>query len=278
MAAIGKYNTLEVIKEKDFGVYLDAGELGEILLPKRYCPEDLEVGDSIRVFIYLDTDDYLIATTETPKAIVDEFAMLPVSEINDVGAFLDWGLPKDVLLPYSEQKNRPVEVGKRYLVRLYLDKNTNRIVASTKIDKFLDKTPANYKAGEEVQLVIANRSDLGQKAIVNHEHWGLIFRSDVLKTVYPGQKFKGYIKEVRADGKINLSMQKPGYSKVVDTAQQILDMMDEQEGFITINDKSSPELIYKHFGISKKAFKMAVGALLKQGKITIEPGGLRLKD
>ncbi|WP_415892468.1 S1 RNA-binding domain-containing protein [Neptuniibacter sp. PT8_73] len=278
MAAIGKYNTLEVIKEKDFGVYLDAGELGEILLPKRYCPEDLEVGDSIRVFIYLDTDDYLIATTETPKAIVDEFAMLPVSEINDVGAFLDWGLPKDVLLPYSEQKNRPVEVGKRYLVRLYLDKNTNRIVASTKIDKFLDKTPASYKAGEEVQLVIANRTDLGQKAIVNHEHWGLIFRSDVLKTVYPGQKFKGYIKEVRADGKINLSMQKPGYSKVVDTAQQILDMMDEQEGFITINDKSSPEIIYKHFGISKKAFKMAVGALLKQGKITIEPGGLRLKD
>ncbi|WP_415889238.1 S1 RNA-binding domain-containing protein [Neptuniibacter sp. SY11_33] len=278
MAAIGKYNTLEVIKEKDFGVYLDAGELGEILLPKRYCPEDLEVGDSIRVFIYLDTDDYLIATTETPKAIVDEFAMLPVSEINDVGAFLDWGLPKDVLLPYSEQKNRPVEVGKRYLVRLYLDKNTNRIVASTKIDKFLDKTPANYKAGEEVQLVIANRTDLGQKAIVNHEHWGLIFRSDVLKTVYPGQKFKGYIKEVRADGKINLSMQKPGYSKVVDTTQQILDMMDEQEGFITINDKSSPEIIYKHFGISKKAFKMAVGALLKQGKITIEPGGLRLKD
>lgn len=278
MAAIGKYNTLEVIKQKDFGVYLDAGELGEILLPKRYCPEDLEVGDSIRVFIYLDTDDYLIATTETPKAIVDEFAMLKVSEVNDVGAFLDWGLSKDVLLPYSEQKNRPVEVGKRYLVRLYLDKNTNRIVASTKIDKFLDKTPPRYKAGEEVQLVIANRTDLGQKAIVNHEHWGLIFRSDVLKTVYPGQKFKGYIKEVRADGKINLSMQKPGYSKVVDTVQQILDMMDEQEGFITINDKSSPELIYKHFGISKKAFKMAVGALLKQGKITIEPGGLRLKD
>lgn len=278
MAAIGKYNTLEVIKEKDFGVYLDAGELGEILLPKRYCPEDLEVGDSIRVFIYLDTDDYLIATTETPKAIVDEFAMLKVSEVNDVGAFLDWGLSKDVLLPYSEQKNRPVEVGKRYLVRLYLDKNTNRIVASTKIDKFLDKTPPLYKAGEEVQLVIANRTDLGQKAIVNHEHWGLIFRSDVLKTVYPGQKFKGYIKEVRADGKINLSMQKPGYSKVVDTAQQILDMMDEQEGFITINDKSSPEVIYKYFGISKKAFKMAVGALLKQGKITIEPGGLRLKD
>lgn len=278
MAAIGKYNTLEVVKEKDFGVYLDAGELGEILLPKRYCPDDLEVGEKIRVFIYLDTDDYLIATTETPKAIVGEFAMLKVSEVNDIGAFLDWGLPKEVLLPYSEQKNRPVEVGKRYLVRLYLDKNTNRIVASTKIDKFLDKTQPNYKAGEEVQLVVANRSDLGQKAIVNHEHWGLIFRSDVLETLYPGQKFKGYVKEVRADGKINLSMQKPGYSKVVDTTQQILDMMDEQDGYITLNDKSSPELIYKHFGISKKAFKMAVGALLKQGKIEKEPGGLRLKD
>jgi predicted RNA-binding protein (virulence factor B family) len=278
MAEIGKYNTLEVIKEKDFGVYLDAGELGEILLPKRYCPEDLDVGDRIRVFIYLDTDDYLIATTEKPAAIVGEFAMLKVSAVNDVGAFMDWGLPKDVLLPFSEQRQRPVEVGKRYLVHLYLDKNTNRIVASTKIDKFLDNTQPRYKPGQEVQLVIANRTDLGQKAIVEHEHWGMLFRSDILKTIYPGQKFKGYIKEVRPDGKINLSMQKPGYAKVVDTAGEILQMMEEQDGFITVNDKSSPETIFKLFGISKKAFKMAVGALLKQGKITIEPGGLRLKD
>ncbi len=278
MAEIGKYNTLEVIKEKDFGVYLDAGELGEILLPKRYCPEDLDVGDRIRVFIYLDTDDYLIATTEKPAAIVGEFAMLKVSAVNDVGAFMDWGLPKDVLLPFSEQRQRPVEVGKRYLVHLYLDKNTNRIVASTKIDKFLDNTQPRYKPGQEVQLVIANRTDLGQKAIVEHEHWGMLFRSDILKTIYPGQKFKGYIKEVRPDGKINLSMQKPGYAKVVDTAGEILQMMEEQDGFITVNDKSSPETIFKLFGISKKAFKMAVGALLKQDKITIEPGGLRLKD
>lgn len=278
MAEIGKYNTLEVIKQKDFGVYLDAGELGEILLPKRYCPEDLEIGERIRVFIYLDTDDYLIATTEDPYALVGEFAMLKVSAVNDVGAFLDWGLSKDVLLPFSEQRQRPVEVGKRYLVRLYLDKNTNRIVASTKIDKFLDNTKPRYKQGEEVQLIVANRTDLGQKAIINNEHWGMIFRSDILKTIYPGQKFKGYIKEVRADGKINLSMQKPGYAKVVDTAGQILEMLNDQDGYITVNDKSSPEVIYKLFGISKKAFKMAVGALLKQGKITIEPGGLRLKD
>ncbi|WP_299183804.1 S1-like domain-containing RNA-binding protein [uncultured Neptuniibacter sp.] len=278
MAEIGKYSTLEVIKEKDFGVYLDAGELGEILLPKRYCPENLAVGEHIRVFIYLDTDDYLIATTEKPSAIVGEFAMLKVSAVNDVGAFMDWGLPKDVLLPFSEQRQRPVEVGKRYLVRLYIDKNTNRIVASTKIDKFLDTTPPLYKEGEEVQLVIANRTDLGQKAIINHQHWGMIFRSDVLKTIYPGQKFKGYIKEVRPDGKINLSMQKPGYAKVVDTTGEILAMLEDQDGFITVNDKSSPETIFQLFGISKKAFKMAVGALLKQGKITIEPGGLRLKD
>ncbi|WP_339891916.1 CvfB family protein [Neptuniibacter pectenicola] len=278
MAEIGKYNTLEVIKERDFGVYLDAGDLGEILLPKRYCADDLSVGDHLRVFIYLDTDDYLIATTETPSAIIGEFAMLKVSEVNDTGAFLDWGLPKEVLLPYSEQKNRPVEVDKRYLVRLYLDKYTNRIVASTKIDKFLDKTPPNYKTGEEVQLVVANRTDLGQKVIVNHEHWGMIFRSDVLKTLYPGQKFKGYIKEVRADGKINVSMQKPGYGKVIDTTDKILEMMAEQEGFITVHDKSSPEIIFQHFGISKKAFKKAVGSLLKQDKITVESGGLRLKD
>ena len=277
MPEIGNYSTLEVIKEKDFGVYLDAGDLGEILLPRKYCPEDLSTGDRIRVFIYLDTDDYLIATTEKPSTIVGEFAMLKVSAVNDVGAFLDWGLAKEVLLPYSEQKNRPVEVGKRYLVRLYLDKNTNRIVASTKIDKFLDKSKPRYKVGEEVQLVIANRTDLGQKAIVNHEHWGMIFKSDLLKTIYPGQKMKGYIKEVREDGKITLAMQKPGYSKVVDTAGQILEMLKEQDGYITVNDKSSPDIIYKLFGVSKKAFKMAVGALFKQGKISIEPGGLRLK-
>ncbi|WP_286236917.1 CvfB family protein [Neptuniibacter halophilus] len=278
MAEIGKYNTLTVLKQKDFGVYLDAGELGEILLPKKYCPEDLKPGDSIRVFIYLDTDDYLIATTEKPKAIVGEFVMLQVSEVNKVGAFLDWGLPKDVLLPYSEQRQRPVEVGKRYLVRLYLDQHTNRIVASTKIDKFLDQSTPRYQVGDEVQLVIANRTDLGQKAIVNHTHWGMLFRSDLLRTVYPGQKMTGYIKEVREDGKINLSLQKPGYAKVVDTAGAILAMLKEQDGFITVNDKSSPDTIFKLFGISKKAFKMAVGKLLKQGQITQEPGGLRLKD
>jgi predicted RNA-binding protein (virulence factor B family) len=208
---------------------------------------------------------------------VGEFAMLKVSAVNDTGAFMDWGLPKDLLLPYSEQRQRPVEAGKRYLVRLYLDKHTNRIVCSSKIDKFLDKTPPDYNIGEQVELIIANRTDLGQKAIVNAQHWGMLFKSDLLKTVYPGQKITGYIKEVRPDGKINLSMQKPGYRKVVDTTGAILDMLREQDGFIVVNDKSSPELIFQHFGISKKAFKMAVGALLKQGKVVQEPGGLRLK-
>lgn len=277
MAEIGKFNTLTVLKQKDFGVYLDADELGEILLPKSSCPDNLEVGYPVRVFIYLDSEDQLIATTEKPYAIVGEFAMLKVSAVNKTGAFMDWGLAKDVLLPYSEQRQRPVEVGRRYLVHLYVDKHTNRIVCSSKIDKFLDKTKPNYKTGEEVDLVIANRTDLGQKAIVNGEHWGMLFKSDLLKTVYPGQRITGYIKEVRPDGKINLSMQKPGYAKVVDTAGAILAMLEEQDGYITINDKSSPEIIFKAFGISKKAFKMAVGALLKQGKISIEPGGLRLK-
>lgn len=277
MAEIGKFNTLTVLKQKDFGVYLDADELGEILLPKSSCPDNLEVGYPVRVFIYLDSEDQLIATTEKPYAIVGEFAMLKVSAVNKTGAFMDWGLSKDVLLPYSEQRQRPVEVGRRYLVHLYVDKHTNRIVCSSKIDKFLDKTKPNYKTGEEVDLVIANRTDLGQKAIVNGEHWGMLFKSDLLKTVYPGQRITGYIKEVRPDGKINLSMQKPGYAKVVDTAGAILAMLEEQDGYITINDKSSPDIIFKAFGISKKAFKMAVGALLKQGKISIEPGGLRLK-
>lgn len=277
MAEIGKFNTLTVLKKKDFGVYLDADELGEILLPRNSCPEDIEVGFPIRVFIYLDSEDQLIATTEKPYAIVGEFAMLKASAVNQTGAFMDWGLSKDVLLPFSEQRQRPVEAGRRYLVYIYVDQHTNRIVCSTKIDKFLDKTPPRYKTGDEVDLVIANRTDLGQKAIINGEHWGMLFKSDLLKTLYPGQRLTGYIKEVRPDGKINLSMQKPGYAKVTDTSGAIIEMLNEQDGYITINDKSSPEVIFKAFGISKKAFKMAVGALLKQGKITIEPGGLRLK-
>ena len=277
MAEIGKFNTLTVLKKKDFGVYLDADELGEILLPRNSCPEDIEVGFPIRVFIYLDSEDQLIATTEKPYAIVGEFAMLKASAVNQTGAFMDWGLSKDVLLPFSEQRQRPVEAGRRYLVYIYVDQHTNRIVCSTKIDKFLDKTPPPYKTGDEVDLVIANRTDLGQKAIINGEHWGMLFKSDLLKTLYPGQRLTGYIKEVRPDGKINLSMQKPGYAKVTDASGAILEMLNDQDGYITINDKSSPEVIFKAFGISKKAFKMAVGALLKQGKITIEPGGLRLK-
>lgn len=277
MVNIGKYNSLDVTKCKDFGIYLDGGNLGEILLPKKQCPASVSIGDSIRVFIYLDTNDRLIATTLNPTTCVGEFAMLKVSALTNTGAFLDWGLPKDILLPFSEQRTRPVEVGKRYLVYLYLDKYSQRIVASSKIDKFLDKQPPNYKVGEAVQLTIANRTKLGQKAIINNCHWGMIFHNELLHKVYPGQKIEGYVKEIRPDGKIDLSMQKTGYSRVIDTAASILQVMKEQDGLLVITDKSSPDIIYQHFGVSKKAFKMAVGALLKQNKIVIEPSGLRLK-
>ncbi|MFW1676722.1 S1 RNA-binding domain-containing protein [Pontibacter sp. JAM-7] len=278
MASLGRFNTLRVSKVKDFGVYLKAGELGEILLPRSQCPDNLDIGDSVRVFVYLDSDDYLIATTQRPLACVGDFAMLRVAEVNDTGAFMDWGLSKQLLVPYSEQKPRPLTVGKRYLVHLYIDSASERIVGTTKIDRFIDKTPVDYKVGDAVDLVIANRTELGQKAIINQQHWGLIFHSDMLQTLYPGQRTQGYIKELRDDGKINLSLQKPGYSRVVDTTEKILEMLEEQEGYLPVHDKSSPETLFQLFGISKKAFKMAVGALLKQGKIELCQGGIRLRD
>ncbi|MDF2181834.1 S1-like domain-containing RNA-binding protein [Neptuniibacter sp. CAU 1671] len=276
MATLGQFNTLRVTRRKDFGVYLNAGELGEVLLPRSQCPTDLEIGESIRVFLYLDSDDYLIATTARPHACVGDFAMLRVAEVNDTGAFMDWGLSKQLLVPYSEQKPRPLTVGKRYLVHLYIDAASERIVGSTRIDRFLDKTPADYKAGDAVDLVVANRTELGQKAIINQQHWGMVFQSDLLQPLYPGQRIQGYIKEVREDGKITLSLQKPGYGRVIDTTEKILEMLSEQDGFLPVHDKSSPDTIFQLFGISKKAFKMAVGALLKQGKIELCAGGIRL--
>ncbi len=275
MAKIGVFNNLRVIKEVDFGVYLDGGEHDEILLPRRYVPENCKVDDNIRVFIYLDSEDRFIATTETPYAIVGDFALLKVVAVESVGAFLDWGLLKDLLVPFGEQ-SPTMETGKSYIVKIYVDKQSNRIAATTRLDRYLDNEPGNFHAGQEVELLICSQTDIGYKAIINGTHWGVLYSNEVFQPLKSGQKTKGYIKKVRDDNKIDLSLHKPGYKRVDDITDTILNVLKEQGGFISVTDKSSPEAIYKLFGVSKKTYKKAIGAIYRKRLITIENDGIRL--
>ena len=275
MAEIGVYNNLRVIKEVDFGVYLDGGEHEEILLPRRYVPENCKVDDSIRVFIYLDSEDRFIATTETPYAMVGDFALLKVVAVESVGAFLDWGLLKDLLVPFGEQ-SPTMEKDKSYIVRIYVDKQSNRIAATTRLDRYLDNTPGNFHAAQEVELLICNQTDIGYKAIINGTHWGVLYSNEVFQPLKSGQKIKGYIKKVREDNKIDLSLHKPGYERVDDITDTILNVLKEQGGFISVTDKSSPETIHKLFGVSKKTYKKAIGSIYRKRLITIESDGIRL--
>ena len=229
-----------------------------------------EVDDWLNVFIYLDSEDKLIATTEKPKVQVGEFASLKVAEINRVGLFLDWGLPKDLLLPHSEEK-RPLQVGDYCVVYVYIDKRTRRITATARLDRYLDKTPANYKVGEAVDLLIVEATDLGFKAIINGQHWGLIHKNEAFKFLRGGMRERGYIKELRPDGKISLSLQPVG-SEATDALQAlILQKLEENQGSLDVSDKSPAEEIACRFGVSKGNFKKAIGGLYKQGRIVIHP-------
>lgn len=275
MASIGTLNELEIVKKVDFGVYLDGGSHGEILLPKRYVPENCQIGDRLEVFIYLDSEDRLVATTERPLATVGEFAMLKVVEITSFGAFMDWGLMKDLLVPFREQQVK-MEKGTAYLVYVYLDHESQRIVATSKLDKCLGNIPVDYEPGEEVDLIIAGKTELGYKAIVDNSHWGVIYHNEVFQPLRAGEKLKGFIKQVREDEKIDLRLDKPGYEKIDNISQNILDQMKVAGGFLPFNDKSDPEAIVKTFKISKKNFKKAIGSLYKQRLIGIEENGIRL--
>ncbi|MGY0219266.1 CvfB family protein [Endozoicomonadaceae bacterium StTr2] len=274
---IGRYNNLEVIKEVDFGVYLDGGEHGNILLPLRYVPERCKIGDIMRVFIYLDSEDDLIATTETPKAQVGDFACLKVIDVNNAGAFADWGLPKDLMIPYGQQKNK-LQKDQLVVVYLYLDAYTNRIVGSSKIDKFLNQEPARYRTGQEVSLLVCDRTEIGYTTIINDKHWGVLFHNDLPENVSTGFSGQGFIKRVRPDGKIDLSITKPGYDKsgINDLGQQILEKLKQNNGHLPLHDKSNPELIKKMFGVSKRNFKHAIGGLYKQRLIRIENDGIHI--
>ena len=277
MALIGRMNSLQVVKHTDFGLYLDGGADGEILLPKRYIPKDTlsEVDDWLNVFLYLDSEDKLIATTLKPKIQLGEFANLKVVDINRVGLFFDWGLPKDLLLPHSEEK-RPLQIGDYCVVYLYLDKRTRRLTATARLDRHLDKVPANYQVGQEVDLLVVERTDLGFKAIIDGKHWGLIHKNELFKFIRSGMREKGYIKALRADGKISLSLQPIGHEAASGLAEQIIERLRAHGGVLALGDKSPPELVAEHFRVSKGNFKKAIGGLYKQGLIRIHDDRIEL--
>ena len=275
MAQVGRINKLTVKGRRDYGLHLDGGGLGDILLPTRYVPHDCQPGDELEVFIYVDREDRLRATTRKPKATVGQFACLEVVENTSSGAYLDWGLDLDLFVPKSEQQGR-MEEGKFYVVFVFLDKQTRRITASSKLDRFLDRQRPEYKEGEEVDLVIYDKTELGYKALVNFAHEGMLYDSEVFLRLTVGQQLKGYIKKIREDHKIDLALQQPGYQGVDDISLAILEIIKEQGGSIAVTDKSKPEEIYALFGVSKKNFKKAIGALYRKRLITIDSAGVRL--
>jgi predicted RNA-binding protein (virulence factor B family) len=277
MADVGKFNRLKVVKQVDFGVYLDGDELDTILLPQRYVPEGCEIGDWLDVFLYFDSDDLLIATTEKPKAQIGDCEMLKVVDINHAGAFMDWGLPKDLLVPYNEQQ-KPMEVGYSYVVHVYHDQNSDRIAASTKLSHYLDEEPVWLKPRQSVQLLIAGRTDLGYKAVIDNKYLGLIFRADAYRPLKIGERLPGFVKTVRKDGKIDLIISQGGLQADHDLSEQIIAHLQQSGGVSELTDKSDPEAIYRAFKVSKKKYKQALGTLYKSKRILISSTKIELAD
>lgn len=279
MIKLGEYNTLRVIKIVDFGVYLDGGDYwGEILLPRETAPKDCKEGDELEVFIYFDSEDRIIATMTRPKAVVGDFKLMTVVGVSRVGAFLDWGLRKDLLVPFREMRE-DVRVGREYMVYVYVDKTTDRIVGTMKWYKFLNKVPADYQTGEEVSLIVARRTDVGYTVIVNKTHEAVIYENEIFQPVHMGMELTGYIKRVREDGKIDCILQRnDGHRQIDGLAASILEKLRANGGKLPVSDTSAPEEIYRLFGCSKKNYKKAVGALFRQRKVYIGAKELRLNE
>jgi len=271
---IGRFNKLKIIKLVDFGVYLDGGEDGEILLPRKFVLENAQIGDEVDVFICYDSEDRLMATTTTPQAQVGEFALLTVVAATKVGAFLAWGLDKDLFLPFSEQLYN-IRPGDQVVVAVYLD-NTDRIASSMRIERFFDSEPGQYEIGQAVDLMIYNKTDLGFKAIINSRHSGILYFNEVFHPLKNGEKVRGFIRNIRDDGKIDLGLQKTGHQGAEDVGPKILDLLQKNNGFYPLTEKTPPEKIYALFGVSKKKYKIALGGLYKQRKINIEDDGVRI--
>lgn len=273
---LGKFNNLEILRVVDFGIFLDGKDSGEILMPRKYVPSKFEIGDIIKVFVYLDSSERLIATTEQPLAQVGDFAYLEVSWTNQYGAFLSWGILKDLFVPFSEQ-NYKMQKGEHHLVYIYVDQETYRIVASAKINKFISKEKAPFNFGDQISALVWKKTDLGIKVIVENKYSGLLYKKEVFKDLCSGEIIKAYVKQVRDDGKIDLILQKPGYEYIEDFSKTLLNHIQKNNGFIELTDKSNAADIYNKLGISKKTFKKAVGALYKKRLITIDSDGIRIK-
>lgn len=277
MANIGERASLQILHQKTPGLFLDGGELGEILLPHREIPRGCGLGDFLDVFLYNDSEDRPIATVMSPRAMPGEFARLKCVAVTGVGAFLDWGLPKDLLVPFREQKVR-MEVGKSYIVHVLVDEHTGRIIATTRLTRHMDKEPPKFRKGQEVDLLTFAKTDLGYKAIINGTHSGLIYASEVFQPLRPGEALKGYIVDVRPDGKIDLTLNAPGRARIDNLEEQILRELRARGGYWGVGDHTDAEEIKEELGASKRAFKQAIGALFKKGKIRIEVKGLRLVE
>lgn len=275
MMQLGKRNDMTVLREVDFGVYLDGGDLGDVLLPRRYVPQGCKVGDVINVFLYLDQEERLIATTEHPLIEVGKIAYLEVKWVNQFGAFLDWGLMKDLFCPFREQKMRMVQ-GRSYIVYCYIDSLTHRIVATAKIEKFLSKEHPPYHHGDIVDILIQQKTELGFKAVVEGQYSGQIYQNELFRDMHTGDQMQAFVKNVREDGKIDLILQEHGKKHVMDFEDQLLQYIQEHDGCCPFHDKSLAEDIYAEFQVSKKTFKKAVGGLYKKNLITIEEDCLRL--
>jgi uncharacterized protein len=276
MAELGKRNKLRIVREAPPGMYLDGEQLGEILLPRKYISADMKPGGSVDVFLYLDSEDRLVATTESPFVHVGEFACLECVGFNPkIGCFLSWGLEKDLLLPLREQEN-PVYPGDKVVVHVYVDERSGRIVASARLRRHLDLTPPNYHNDQSVHLIIAGETPLGYKAIVDHAHWGLLYRAEASGSLETGQELTGYVRAVRADGKIDLRLDREGYQRVAPLADRIVEHLRANNGRMDLSDESSPDAIRAAFDTSKKAFKQALGALYREKKIRMVEGGVEL--
>ena len=276
MIELGKFNTLFSNRFTDNGMYLRDEEGNEVLLPNKYVPEDMLIDDEIEVFVYNDSKDRPVATTRKPKIFLNHFGVLKVKEVNAFGAFLDWGLEKDLLVPFREQKMDMV-VGKSYLVYLYLDEKTDRLVATAKIRKHIETERITVKVGEEVDLLVGETTDLGVNVIINNLHKGLIFKNLIHKPIRIGQRIKGYIKTIRADNKIDVILEKEGYKNIIEpNARKVMEELHFYNGFLDLNDKSDPTEISERLHMSKKTFKKAIGSLYKQRLIKIGERGIKL--
>ena len=277
MIEIGKYNTLTILRDTKVGLFLGNGnEAEDILLPNKYVPHQFEIGDELTVFVYLDHEERPVATLLEPYILLNEFALLRVNYVNQIGAFMDWGMEKDILVPFREQA-RPMERGKRYLVYLYMDEKTNRLVASSKINQFLSNDNLTVSQGEEVDLIVSHITDIGINVIINEQHKGLLYKDEVYdESIRTGDRIRGYIKTIRPDNKIDVSIQKFGYDKVEPNVQKILDELRASRGFLRLNDDSHPEDIKTVLQMSKKTFKKAIGALYKDKLIEIKDDGIHL--